>query len=86
MWRERCRIAAAHATDHLPQPLLYSFKLGAAIIQNPIAPFETEQQAVVDHLQQEDMFTRVLRQTRQQLEELFAAPGFVMKRDQQTIA
>ncbi len=30
------------------------------------------------------MFTRVLRQTRQQLEELFA-PGFVMKRDQQTI-
>jgi hypothetical protein len=86
MGRKRRRIAAAHAADHLPQPLLDGFKLGAAIIQHPIASFEAEQQAVVDHLQQQNMLARVLRQARQQLEELLAAPGFVMERHQQAVA
>lgn len=86
MGRKRRRIAAAHAADHLPQPLLDGLKLGAAVIQNPIASLEAQQQAVVDHLQQQNVLARVLRQARQQLEELLAAPGFVMERHQQTVA
>ncbi len=86
MRRERRRVAAAHATDHLPQALFDGFKLGAAIVQHAVAAFKAEQQTVVDHLQQQNVLARILRQTRQQLEELLAAPGFVMKRHQQPIA
>ncbi len=84
--RQRRRIAAAHRADHLQQALLDGFQLRAAVIHDPVTSFEAHLQAEVNQLQQRNLFTRRLRQARQQLEEFLPAPGFIVKRHQQAAA
>jgi hypothetical protein len=64
-------------------PLL--LQSAAAVVQQPVAALKTEGQAQIHQFQQVEMLARVGKDGVQQLEEFFAAPGFVVKGDQQAV-
>jgi hypothetical protein len=74
---------AAFFHEHLGQPLAHRGELGAAVLLHPVAPLEAQRQDEVEEFEQVAMGRGVFGQLAEELEELLAAPGFVVELHQQ---
>ena len=77
-------VAALLAQD-LRELVAHRFELRAAVVDDAVAALEAEHQRAVDQLEQVAVGLGLLGQPRHQLEDLLAAPGFVVEHGQQAV-
>jgi hypothetical protein len=82
---QQAAAVAARRFDELQQARLERLQLGAAVVDHAVAAFEAQHHAVVQQLDEVDVLVRRLHQPGQQLEELLAAPGFVVQGHEQAV-
>ena len=70
---------AACAFDQGQQTGLECFQLASPVLDHAVAAFKSEHEAEVHQLDQVDVLVRRLNKLGQQLEKLFAPPGFVVQ-------
>src|ERR1700761_2312468 len=71
--------------QQLVQAPCQRFELRGAVLNHAITSLKSQRETEELQFDKVSMFARLCRQTGEQVEELFAAPRFVMKRDEQTV-
>src|SRR5262245_11170407 len=82
--REVPLVLAALLPDDLEQGLADRLELAVAAVDDPEPPLETELETHVHELEEIQVRLRVLREPRQELEELLAAPGLAVEERQES--
>ncbi len=76
---------AASGADGVVDPFPLFLQPPAAVFQQPVAALKTEGQTQIQQFQQVQVLARIENDGIQQFEDFFAAPGFVVKGDQQAV-